>query len=162
MVYDDKSFDFTISSAIMKLIKSKHTKFKQIMLKSLSAFFVFWLSSVLVLACCGSQLFMASAMNAESCPMGKGHECCKKKTGAKNVLETEKDKADCCAFKPAKTLSADLQNTKNIKQAQAVIQKFEAPKPVYFIKQTYKSPNIYHSAICNRGSTYLQNCVFRI
>ena len=149
----------------MKLMKSKHTKFKQIMRKSLSAFFVFWLSSVLVLACCGLQLFTASAMssiNEESCPIGKGHECCKKKTDAKNISETDKEKADCCAFKPAKTLSADLQNSKNIKQAQAVIQKFEAPKPVYFIKQTYKSPNIYHSAIRNRGSTYLQNCVFRI
>ena len=135
------------------------------MRKSLSAFFVFWLSSVLVLACCGLQLFTAlavSAMNEESCPMGKGHECCKKNKDAKNVSETDKDKADCCAFKPAKTLSADLQNTKETKQSPAVTEKIEVPKPVYFINQTYPTTPVYHSAIRNRGSTYLQNCVFRI
>ena len=134
------------------------------MRKSLSAFFVFWLSSVLVLFFCGSRLLIVSAMDteAESCPMGKGHECCKKNKDAKNVSETDKDKADCCAFKPAKTLSADLQNTKETKQSPAVTEKIEAPKPVYFINQTYLSPNIYHSAIRNRGSTYLLNCNFRI
>ena len=144
-------------------MKLKRTKLNKILLNSLSAFFVVWLSGVLVLVCCGSRLFTASAMTnePESCPM-KGHECCKKNKDAKNVSKSEHDSADCCAFKPLKTLSADLQNTKNVKQSQTVTEKVEAPKPVYFIKQTYKSPNIYHSAIRNRGSTYLQNCVFRI
>ena len=99
----------------------------------------------------------------ESCPMQKGHDCCKKEKDDKNkVSETEKDKADCCVFKPQKTLSSDLQNSKETKQAQAVTEKIVAPNPSYFIKQTYKSPSVYHSAIRNRGSTYLQNCVFRI
>ncbi len=150
-----------------KLMNTKRTKIKQILLKSLSAFFVFWLSSVLVLVCCGSHLFRVSAMSAEaeSCPL-KGHECCKKKAEVENnsakVSESEGKTADCCAFKPSKTLSADLQNSKNSKQSQVLTAKVQTPKVVYFIKQTYKIPQIYHSAIRNRGSTYLQNCVFRI
>ncbi len=155
----------------MKLMNAKQSKFKQIMLKSLSAFFVFWLSSVLVLVGCGSRLFMVSAMNvaneeAESCPLGKGHECCKKQAKVEDnspkVSEDKSQTIDCCAFKPQKTLSTDLQNTKISKQSQSLAEKFETPKPVYFPKQTYQPSKVYHSAIRNRGSTYLQNCVFRI
>jgi hypothetical protein len=150
-----------------KLMNIKRTKIKQILLKSLSAFFVFWLSGVLVLVCCGSQFFRTSAksVESESCPM-KGHECCKKKAKAEDnsatISENESETADCCAFKPNKTLSADLQNTKNTKQSAVITEKVETPKPVYFIKQTYKIPQVYHSAVRNRGSTYLQNCNFRI
>ena len=144
-------------------MKIGRAKFKSILPKTVSAFLVFWLSSVLVLVCCGSHLFTASAMKMdESCPMQKGHECCKKNKDAKSVSETEKDKAECCAFKPTRTLSADLQNVKITKQAVAVTLKQEIPKPVYFIQTSYQTPNVYHSAIRNRGSTYLQNCVFRI
>ncbi len=145
-------------------MKVNYSVFKQILPKAISAFLAFWLSSVLVLVCCGSHLFTASAMEMdESCPMKKGHDCCQKDKDDKNkVSETEKSEADCCAFKPQKTLSADLSNSKNTKQSQVLTAKVETPKPVYFIKQTSKSPQVYHSAIRNRGSTYLQNCNFRI
>ncbi len=152
-------------------MRVSHAKFNQIMLKSLSAFFVVWLSGVLVLVGCSSHIFTASAMNSvveepESCPLGEGHDCCKKKVETDDnlpkVSEDENKTVDCCAFKPQKTLSADLSNSKDTKQSTLVNKTFETPKPVYFIKQTSKSPQIYHSAIRNRGSTYLQNCNFRI
>jgi hypothetical protein len=152
-------------------MNAKRTKIKQILLKGLSAFFVFWLSGVLVLVGCSSHFFKASAMNSvdeeiESCPLGEGHDCCKKKSKADDnlpkVTEDEGKTVDCCAFKPSKTLSADLQNSKNFKQSQVLTAKIQTPKVVYFVKQTYKIPQVYHSAIRNRGSTYLQNCVFRI
>ncbi len=139
-------------------MKTNCSKTKQILLKSLSAFLVFWLSSILVLICCGIMTSEVSA--SDDVP-----ECHKKhqtKDASNNFSETEKDKSDCCVFKPQKTLSADLQKQQDISQSQAIAEKIEAPKPVYFIKQTYQSPSIYHSAIRNRGSTYLQNCNFRI
>ena len=141
------------------------------MLKSLSAFFVFWLSGVLILVSCGSSFFRTSAMNlmteeAESCPLGEGHGCCKKKAilddNLPKVSEDESKTIDCCAFKPQKTLSSDLSDSKNFKQSVIATEKIATPKPIYFIKQTYKIPQVYHSAIRNRGSTYLRNCVFRI
>jgi len=94
--------------------------------------------------------------------MGKGHDCCKKKKDVGNVLEADKNKAECCVFKPTKTLSADFQKNQNVKQSPAVSGKVEVSKPVSFIKSSYQPAKIYHSAIRNRGSTYLQNCVFRI
>jgi hypothetical protein len=149
----------------------RRTKYNQILLKSVSAFFVVWLSGVLVLVGCGSSYFRTSAMNlmaeeAESCPLGEGHDCCKKKAKVENnstkVSEDKNKPVDCCAFKPVKTLSADLSNSKNTKQTAVATEKVETPKPVYFITQTYKIPQVYHSAIRNRGSTYLKNCVFLI
>ena len=135
---------------------------QSIIRKAVSVFLVFWLSSVLVLVCCGTRLWTASAMKMdENCPMKKDHECCKKNQG-NNASQTEKDKAECCIFKPNRTLSADLQTVKITKQTPAKIEKIEAPKPVYFVRISYKSPKVYHSAIRNRGSTYIQNCVFRI
>lgn len=141
------------------------------MLRSISAFFVFWLSGVLVLVGCGSRLFMVSAMTfadekVESCPL-KGHECCKKSAkkaelDSTKVSEDNSKPIDCCAFKPIKTLSAELQNSKNTKQSQIATEKAETPKPVYFIRQSFETPQIYHSAIRDRGSTHVMNCVFRI
>lgn len=148
-------------------MKIKRPKIKQVLLKGLSALFVFWLSSVLVLVCCGTHLFRVTAMKAEpeSCPL-KGHECCKKKSKTDDTspkISENKDKTiDCCTFKPTKTLSANLQNSKNTKQSPAINTKVQTPKPVYFIRQTFQQPQVFRSAIRNRGSTYLQNCNFRI
>jgi hypothetical protein len=144
-------------------MNTKRSKLNKYLLKGISAFFVFWLSSVLVFFCCGSHIFVASAANvenkqAETCPIGKGHDCCKKK---KSFSSTE-EHSDCCIFKPQKTLSYDLQYSKNIKQSQEVVEKFETPKPIYFVKTSYKPTKVYYSTIHNRGSTYIQNCVFRI
>ena len=148
-------------------MKNKRSEVISIFPKAVSAVLVFWLSSVLVLVCCSPHLFMASASNLTveeelSCPMQKGHECCKKKQDSKTISETEKEKANCCVFKPNKTLSGDLKNQQNNKQTQTVSLIQELPKPVYFIKNSYKPSKIYHSSIRNRGSTYIQNCVFRI
>ncbi|MEK7723001.1 MAG: hypothetical protein AAB336_01510 [Acidobacteriota bacterium] len=144
-------------------MESKRSKLKSILPKTVSAVLVFWLSSVLVLVCCSPHLLMASAKEMdESCPMSKGHDCCQKNKDAKTLSEKEKDKVDCCVYKPTRTLSADLQTVKITKQTQVETEKIETPKPVYFIQTSYKPTKVYHSAICNRGSTYLQNCVFRI
>lgn len=145
-------------------MKPKLAKINSILPKTVSAVLVVWLSSVLVLVCCSPHLLMASAKEMdESCPMQKGHDCCQKEKNDKNKLsESEKNKADCCVFKPTRTLSADLQTVKITKQTQVETEKIETPKPVYFIQTSYKPTKVYHSAIRNRGSTYIQNCVFRI
>lgn len=144
-------------------MRFKQPKLSLILPKTVSAVLVFWLSSVLVLVCCSPHLLMASAKEMdESCPMQKGHECCQKNKDAKTLSEKEKDKADCCVFKPTRTLSGDLQTVKITKQTQVETEKIETPKPVYFIQNSYKPTKIYHSAIRNRGSTHIQNCVFRI
>ncbi|NJM52867.1 MAG: hypothetical protein HC846_05425 [Blastocatellia bacterium] len=52
----------------------------------------------------------------------KGHECCQKNKDAKSLSETE-NKADCCVFKPNRTLSGDLKTVKITKQTQVVTEK---------------------------------------
>lgn len=139
-------------------MNSKRTKLKSILPKAISAFLVFWLSSVLVVICCGIMTPEVSA--SEDIP-----ECHKKHqtdNDKNKISESESEKDDCCVFKPVKTLSYDLQKQQEVEQSLAITEKFVTPKPVYFTKQTYNSPAIYHSAIRNRGSTYLINCNFRI
>ncbi len=149
---------------------TNQSNIKKILLKGLSAFFVFWLSGVLVFAGCGSHFFKVLAASLandeeESCPL-KGHDCCGKKhtveDNSTNVSEDDSKTIDCCVFKPVKTLSADLSNSKNLKQSQVTAKSIRAPKAVRFAKETYKNPRIFCSVIRNRGSTYLQNCNFRI
>jgi len=150
-------------------MKVDSQQFNQLFPKAISAFLVFWLSGVLVLACCGSHLFAVSAVSPAikeemSCPRGEAHKCCKKsnqKDTSERVSQAENDKADCCVFKPQKTLSANLQNSKNTKQSPN-LNPAETINPEFFVKQTYKPAKIYRSAIRIRGSTYLKNCVFRI
>lgn len=138
-------------------MKFKRSKLKQILLKSTSAFLVFWLSSVLVLVCCGIMTSEVSA--SEDVP--ECHKVHQTKDESTKISESESDKADCCVFKPSKTLSPDLQKQQDVKQSPANTEKIESPKPQFFIQQTYQSPSVYHSAIHNRGSTYLINCNFR-
>jgi hypothetical protein len=139
-------------------MKAKSTKFKQILPKAISAFLVFWLSSVLVVICCGIMIPEVSA--SEDIP--ECHKVHQTEDATNKISESEPDQADCCVFKPSKTLSPDLQKQQDVKHLVAVAEKIESPKPQFFIKQTYKFPAVYHSAIHNRGSTYLINCNFRI
>ena len=138
-------------------MKTNQSKLKQILPKAISAFLVFWLSSVLVLICCAVMPAEVSATDdVPAC-----HKVNDAEDDSDKISETEKEKADCCIFKPSKTLSSDLQKQQNVKQISAVTEKINLPKPVYFIKKSYETPSVYHSAIRNRGSTYLINCNFR-
>lgn len=152
-----KKFDFKSQSVIMNLVKIKRSKFSRIFPKVVSASLVFWLSNVLILVCCGTMISQVSAQ--EPVP-----ECHKHQTAdnSNKISETETNNYDCCVFKPNKTLSEELQKQQNVKQSPAVTEQVQISEPIYFTKQIYKSPAIYHSAIRNRGSTYLKNCVFRI
>jgi hypothetical protein len=150
---------------------SGRSKLNRILLKSISVFFVVWLSGVFVLIGCGSHFFSVFAMNsteveAEICPLGKGHECCKKKSKAENdspkVSEDQNKTIDCCAFKPNKTLSADLSNSKVTKQSAVASKKPEISKAIFFNKESREIPQVSRPIIRDRGSTYLRNCVFRI
>lgn len=150
-------------------MKPKRSSLSSILPKAIAGFLAFWLSSVLVLACCGGHFFRAEASGivleeAESCPMGAGHECCKKskkETPGENISESEKrDTADCCTFKPAKTLSSDLQNYSFFKTSEKALE-FEKPR-LAFLERPSPAVKFHRSIVRNRGSTYLQNCVFRI
>jgi hypothetical protein len=148
-------------------MKVRTGKLKTLMPKAVSAVLAFWMSSVLVLACCGSHLSFVSAdelSESPSCPMGsKGHDCCPKQSdGQTSVSESDGDMADCCIFKPTRTLSADLQTAKILKQSSEIAEKVDFPKPVFIPATSAVQPAEYLSVVRDRGSTYLKNCVFRI
>lgn len=138
-------------------MKTNQSRLKQILPKAISAFLVFWLSSVLVLICCVVMpVDVSAADDVPAC-----HKFNNAEDDSDKISETEKEEADCCIFKPTKTLSSDLQKQQNVKQISAVTEKITLPTPVYFVKQSYKTPSVYHSAIRNRGSTHLIICNFR-
>jgi hypothetical protein len=139
-------------------MKTTMPKLEKFLLKSVSAFLAFWLSSVLVIVCCG---IMAPEVSASD-EIPECHKVHQTTDDSNKIAENEPDKADCCVFKPSKTLSPDLQKQQDTKKSQVVAKKIESPKTIYFTNQTYQSKSVYHSAIRNRGSTYLINCNFRI
>lgn len=138
-----------------------HTKFKQGLSKAISALMIFWLSSVLIFLCCitMSEEVSASEMIPE-CHQTQKHQT--QDTDLKNISKSKKSSFDCCVFKPQKTLATDLQTSKDLKHIQAAEKPVSLEKPVYVAQQNYQPAKVYHSAIRNRGSTYLKNCNFRI
>ena len=145
----------------MILMQITAAKLKQVFSKTVSTTMVLWLSSVLIFVCCGTmpENISASEMTSECHQMQ--HEATPE-SEAKRVSESGKDKMDCCVFKPHKTLSADLQSSKDLKNIRVAEKASIVDKPVYLVKQNYQPVKVYRSAIHNRGSTYLQNCNFRI
>lgn len=150
-------------------MRLKQPKIKTILPKAISAFLVFWLSSVLVLACCGWGFLTAPASilkveEAESCPLGNGHECCDKAKNETSSKSFSKNKTsiDCCVFKPQKTLSSEPTGSKNVKQSLVLIVKEKPQELGFFIKKSIPTYTYLSSFINNNQNTYLRNCVFRI
>jgi len=129
----------------------------------ISSVLVIWLSGVVLLFCCGKM--EARAVEADSCPLAKAGHCDRQPGNEKAVdfpkFQKETNALDCCGFLPK--VFDKARKIEKIPQAAiaTTIAKISAPK-FSFVVQQVKSPKVYRSAIRNRGSTYLKNCVFRI
>lgn len=139
----------------------RNVKFKQGLSKAISAVMILWLSSVLILLCCLTMTEEVSASEMiPECHQTQKHQL--PSEDAENISESKTNNFDCCVFKPQKTVATDLQTLKDLKHIQVAEKPIALEKPVYVVKQNYQPTKVYHSAIRNRGSTYLTNCNFRI
>jgi hypothetical protein len=128
-----------------------------------SSVLVIWMSGVVLLFCCGNM--QARVAEADSCPLAKAGHCDKQSNNENAVdfasFQRETGALDCCGFLP-KLFDKARKIEKNPQAAiAATVAKTPAPKFSFVIHQV-KAPKIYQSAVRNRGSTYLKNCVFRI
>lgn len=143
---------------ILITMKFRH-KTKRIFAAALAV----WLSGIVVLFCCGNMPTKAAA--TESCPLAKKSRCAKTfvTENAGDFFGQTPPPFDCCAF-PAKVFDKvrKLEKSPEILSAQPV-RKIEIAAPTVFsVEKVFASPRFYQSHVRNRGSTHLQNCVFRI
>jgi hypothetical protein len=128
-----------------------------------SAALIFWMSGVIVLFCCGNMpTVKAASEEIESCPLAKKGHCAK--TSEENTdysFNQESNAFDCCAF-PARIFDKVRKIEKSPESAMVVEAVEVSTLRFYLTAKTYQTPQFYQSFVRNRGSTYLQNRVFRI
>ncbi len=139
-------------------------KFRHTAKRIFSAALVFWMSGIVVLFCCGNMpAVKAASEEIEHCPLAKKGDGAKK-TSAEITdysFNQESKAFDCCAF-PARIFDKTRKIEKSPESA-AVVEKIEVSAPKFYLTtESYQSPQFYQSFVRNRGSTYLQNRVFRI
>jgi hypothetical protein len=129
----------------------------------ISSVLVIWLSGVVLLFCCGNM--EARASEADNCPLAKAGHCDKQSSNENAVdfasFQRETNAFDCCGFLP-KLFDKARKIEKNPQAAIATTTAKPPARKFSFVIQKVKAPKIYQSAVHNRGSTYLKNCVFRI
>ncbi len=122
-----------------------------------------WLSGVVFLFCCETS--KANASETESCPLSKTNHCNKKSTNETVSLtisfQAENHTIDCCRFSSQVFDKARKLETNQPTAEVSSIVKTPAAK-FFFVERKFSSPKVYHPLILNRGSAYLENCVFRI
>jgi len=123
---------------------------------------VVFLSGTCCLLCCKTMKAAASG-TAESCPLSKGHHC-PTKSGKPNLTQAASAGAGqaekCCPFISKRS---DLARKTEIDHKASVSAPVRISLPEFFLAgDTTQRSKIYHSVVRNRGSTYLNNCVFRI
>jgi hypothetical protein len=122
---------------------------------------VAWLSGVVFLLCC--QMTTAQASEMESCPLAKMDNC--RKSSAKNdssfvSIPREQNALDCCKI-PAKIFDKARKLEKNQETAKVADKIIVSAPKFLFINPVFEAPKV-QSVIRDRGSTFLENCVFRI
>ena len=122
-----------------------------------------WLSGVVFLFCCETS--KAKASETENCPLSKTSHC-NKESNDETVsqlasFQTENHTIDCCLFRSQVFDKARKFETNQPTAELAAVVKAPTAK-FFFVKHESGSPKVYHSLILNRGSTRLNNCVFRI
>ncbi len=120
-----------------------------------------WMSGIVLLVCC--QMTSANAAHAEmeSCPLAKKSDCAKSsKENPGEFVADESQSLDCCIF-PAQVF--DKARKIEVQPSATIAAPLEvgAP-PVFTVQKTFEQLKVYQSFIRNRGSTYLNNCIFRI
>ena len=137
-------------------------KSRQMTKRIFTAALAVWMSGIVLVVCCQISLVNAANNEIESCPLAKKDHCAK--SAQNNFGESfgnESQSFDCCVF-PAKVF--DKARKIEVQPPTAEVVKtveIAAPKS-YIVRRTFTFPKINQSFIRNRGSTYLQNRVFRI
>ena len=138
-------------------------KLRQNAKRIFSAALVLWMSGIIVLFCCSNMpTAHAASQEIESCPLAKKSDCTKTSANDSEYSFSKQSKAfDCCAF-PAKIFDKTRKIEKS-PEAVAIAETIEIKAPEFsLIEKTSAPPKFYQSFARDRGSTYLQNCVFRI
>lgn len=126
---------------------------------------VVWMSGIVLFLCCEMPT-NAAAIEMESCPLAKKGNC--SKTVADNSTDDSKTSFgrelrafDCCNF-PAQIFDK-ARKTEVAPQATVISKSVEIAAPKIFVVERFFNSSTFHqSFVRNRGSTYLNNCVFRI
>lgn len=137
-------------------------KFRQTTKRIFTAALAVWMSGIVLVICCQMPSVKAADAEMESCPLAKKGDCAKSsQSNSGESFGNESQSFDCCVF-PAKVFDKAKKIEIQPQTAEAV-EKIEIAAPKEFIvRRTFTSPKIHQSFIRNRGSTYLQNRVFRI
>lgn len=121
-----------------------------------------WLSGIVLVICCKMPTANAAGAAMESCPLAKKSDCEKSaQESSGESFENESQTFDCCTF-PAKVF--DKARKIEVQPPPTIISETietVAPK-IFSFQKTFSFPQVYQSFTRNRGSTHLQNCVFRI
>lgn len=140
--------------------------FRQHAKRIFTAALVVWMSGIVLSLCCEMPA-NAAAMEVESCPLAKkGNHCAKTVADSsaddfKTSFGRESRAFDCCNF-PSQIFDK-VRKTEVAPQATVISKAIEIVAPKFFIvERTFNSSTFPQSFVRNRGSTYLQNCVFRI
>jgi len=135
--------------------------FRQNSKRIFTAALALWLSGIVVLFCCNMPAKAANG-EIESCPLAKKGHCAKTaETNLKDFFGQQPPTFDCCAF-PAKIFDKARKLEKSPESA-ATAETVEIAAPQFFVVgKTFKSAKVHQSFVSNRGTTHLQNCVFRI
>ncbi len=120
-----------------------------------------WMSGIVLFVCCQMPSANAAGAEMENCPLAKKGDCGKTSeevTG--EFFGKESQSLDCCVF-PAKVF--DKVRKIEVQPSAIISEAFEVAAPkVFSVSATFQSPKFYQSFVRNRGSTHLNNCVFRI
>ena len=126
---------------------------------------VVWMSGIVLFLCC-EMPSSAAAMEMESCPLAKKGNCAKtvaedSTDDSKTSFKGESRRIDCCNF-PAQIFDK-ARKIEAAPQATVISKSVEMPAPKFFIvEKNFNFSTVPRSFVRNRGSTYLNNCVFRI
>jgi hypothetical protein len=137
-------------------------KFRQNTKRIFTAALVVWMSGIVLFLCCDMPGVKAATVEIESCPLAKKSNCSKtSENNTEHSFRQESHTFDCCAF-PAKIFDK-VRKTEKLPEAVNVAEAVVTAAPKFsLIEKNFKSPKFYQSFARNRGSTHLQNCVFRI
>lgn len=137
-------------------------KFRQNAKRIFTAALLLWMSGVVLFLCC-LPTTKAASEEAESCPLAKKKAHCSKavEIDFEHSFEQQTRTIDCCTF-PAKIFDKVRRTEKSPEVAKTSESLVIAAPKFSFIEKDFKAPQFHQSFVRNRGSTHLQNCVFRI
>jgi hypothetical protein len=127
-----------------------------------TAALAFWLSGIVILFCCGNMPAKTASAETESySPEKKGH-CTKTAATEDSGYSFKKQPSFDGCFFPAKIFDK-VRKLEKSPETSRVAETIEIAAPKFLtFEKSFEAPKFHRSFVRNRGSTHLQNCVFRI